>query len=178
VSVTNQVDTKPQLLTLVQQRYLALPSGKQIIKDKGKPPKTPPDIPTNIDHFKCYTVDPKTAPTFNGTYQLRDQFVLTEIKKLIPRLLCNPVEKQVEGEPSRPMLHDFAHLVCYDISVASYSDTVRIANQFEPKGSVPLDIRGPVFLCVPSTKTIIKAPTTVAAPGMIRPPGKLLDFQP
>jgi hypothetical protein len=158
ISVTNQLDKKPQLLTLIEQRFLALPSGKQIIKDMNKLPKNLPAVPTNIDHFKCYTVDQKKAPTYTRTYDVTDELYSDEIKAPRAAFVCNPVEKHVKGEPPKTRSQTFAHLACYVIASASRRDTVRIVNQFEPKGSIPLDVDGPDFLCIPSTKEIKEAP--------------------
>ncbi len=156
VRVTNQLYRKEQPLRLFTERYLCVPSGKQLIRDEENPPQEPPPIPTDIDHFKCYSF--KRAPTRLGTYLVKDQLDDDDHKIPISGLraafLCNPVDKEKNGEPPTRRIHDFAHLVCYDFNYHASdvrSATVRIANQLETPNS-NLHIRGPDYLCIPSTK--------------------------
>ena len=165
LNLVNQLsDKKTQTYTAVQQRFLALPSGKKIAKGnppKDKLPAPPPSIPTDIGHYKCYLfADLTKLPDIEGKWLLRDQLSPSEgieITKLGPRFICNPVQKKVDDKEPTKKLYENTHLVCYALTSrhSTYSDQVWIANQFEPKGTPVLTVTGPEYLCIPSTKKIV-----------------------
>jgi hypothetical protein len=131
VLVTNQFTTG-QTLTVGQPQWIAVPTQKDAL---------PP--PSNLDHFKCYTVK---GGSINQVVTLEDQFESDKnFVVLKPLRLCNPVRKQHAGI-SVGITNPEAHLVCYDVA-----RPVRAINQF---GTESLLVRK-MTLCVPSTKKLL-----------------------
>lgn len=160
LKVTNQVDTNPQIMQTLRERYLCLPSGKQLVPDPNKPPQNPPPIPGNgiLDHFKCYDVTAKNYP--DKYYEWKDEFGETVFRNDIrAEIACNPVEKHRAGKDPTPRTNPSAHLVCYSLfKLERFDRTVKIANQFEPAPK-PNDLLSvsvvPRYICMPSTKQIV-----------------------
>lgn len=152
VLVTNQIEQNRQL-TVMREVKLCLPSGKT-----DPPGSTPPPIPVNLDHFKCYLT--AGDPFQRKLVRLRDQFT-APIDPPLPAtmvdraFLCAPAEKIREQEPPRPMLNGNAHLLCYTLDPVPFKQRqVRITNQFEPAGGTVVTVVRPTVLCVPSSKTL------------------------
>ena len=134
-----------------------VPSGKSEDKDKRV------EIPTNIDHYKCYAPALENLKTTKVGLKLDDQFGKLEETKVALSLLCNPVDKTVvkkptserkaqerEPQPQPVFLNGQAHLVCYRLNIRpDVVKTVRIRNQFE---DTPVTTKYPELLCLPSTK--------------------------
>jgi hypothetical protein len=151
-----------------QESKLCLPTGKKKLNDPE-----PPQIPTNMDHYKCYSGDGEGEA---HTVWLVDQ-IFPEGKKFTlkePKMICNPVEKirkkkPAPGEkpkqdqdkkkpnPKAPQLvNGEVHLVCYPLEPPTFQqDTFRILNQFE---NAQITTRRAFWLCVPSTKRIVPPP--------------------
>ena len=105
------------------------------------------------NHYKCYPVldwvdwEPKTVT-------LEDQFGKSQATVVVPKLLCNPVDKNGEG-----IVDKNNHLVCYGIRdepVANVDlvEEVYIENQF---GGMSMWVGVPgSTLCLPSSKKHIR----------------------
>jgi len=160
VTITNQFRKAAVPLTIEKAQLLCLPSGKS--KDTSKRP----DIPTNIDHYKCYAPVLDNLKTTKVPLKLEDQFDKYEDRKVALSLLCNPVDKTVledpkkgegaqqaraERPPTEPVLINAgAHLVCYRLNIRpDVAQTVRIRNQFEDS---VVKTQYPELLCLPSGK--------------------------
>lgn len=101
------------------------------------------------NHFKCYSVE---GENLNQTVNLVDQFGNVTTSVRVPKLLCNPADKNGEGIPN-----PLAHLVCYtikDLTHPPQTPDVLVNNQF---GEAQLDVIKSQLLCVPSTK--LECPT-------------------
>jgi len=130
VVLANQFTTA-QTLTVGQPQWLAVPTRKD---------QLPP--PSNLDHFKCYSVK---GASLNQVVTLEDQFELDKnFVVLKPLRLCNPVRKQHGGIVTE-ITNPEAHLVCYDVA-----RPLQAVNQF---GTENLLVRK-MTLCVPSTKRL------------------------
>jgi hypothetical protein len=153
VRVANQIHPN-QLLWLYEADLLCVPSGKEYIKEGESPGPTPPKIPGDLDHFKCYMQHPVfAAPTLRRRHGFTDQFSSYFLFNFRAVFLCNPVEKYRHGKLEVGRLHDFAHLVCYEVTEQLRRvRQVRIANQFEPDATVKADRLQ--MACFPSTKTV------------------------
>jgi plastocyanin len=118
-----------------------------------------------VDHYKCYKVKlnsdfvPLQVRLFDPNF---DSEKLFDVKK--PKLLCNPVEKQVVNADGTveitPIQNPENHLMCYDIKKVKgelkfEKRNVFTNNQFGPE---QLDVKKEKQLCVPSTKTLSEAP--------------------
>jgi len=161
VTITNQFKPNvPVPLTIEKAQLLCLPSGKSKDTDKR------PEIPTKIDHYKCYAPALENLKTTKIPLKLEDQFGTYQENKVALSLLCNPVDKTVvkdhkksEGTsqerathpPAEPVfINGGAHLVCYRLNIRpDVQQTVRIRNQFE---DAVVKTKYPEFLCLPSGK--------------------------
>jgi hypothetical protein len=136
VLVKNQFGS--QAMTVVRPETLCVPSSKATTGSPGP-------IPTTLDHFTCYTVDP------NGTFQRRvvklaDQFGTSRDTVIGPVTLCAPTRKR-----GSVLVHARLHLTCYRIKSTTKARRVVIRNQFGILKGVPT-LRQ--LLCLPSTKTV------------------------
>jgi hypothetical protein len=153
VDVSNQLDPSwfaTQKLALQESWMLCLPAGKGSAENPNPPP-----IPTDLDHFKCYSVKPDD-PTADSV-DLKDQFLPKRVTVDVRNaaFLCNPAEKRKAGK-TWPPGHTDAHLVCYFISLSlPQPQKKHVANQFEPNFVVNVT-KNPPILCVPSTKKVIE----------------------
>jgi len=150
VQVTNQFPTIH--VDLIKPTHILVPTLKSL-----SPPPPPPPVSPAVDHFQCYKVR-LTKGTQKFPSQLgvtvADQFggMLVAVTK--PTALCAPVDKN--GEEPGAETHA-VHLMCYRIERAPGGpkfETIRrvlVTNQF---GQETLDVKKPLQLCVPSSKTL------------------------
>jgi hypothetical protein len=111
-----------------------------------------------LDHFKCYTVRPRTdfAPL---RVTLVDQFEKQDVTVLRPVSLCNPVTKCHEDGRCTEPVHPEEHLVCYRTEDAPDTPDfqrrqVLVSNQFgEQRLTV---VRRNDLLCLPSSKKLLE----------------------
>ena len=151
VVIRNQFGT--QLLDTGRAVLLAVPSGKVF---PITPPITPPAIPTDLDHFKCYSA---SGRALRQPVLLKDQFSVDGVLAgvLQPILFCNPVQKTVTTSPTvgpitTPITNPVAHLACYVTTRRpSPSRTLLYKNQFSTDVQ-QLTVSNPEILCVPSFK--------------------------
>lgn len=149
--VTNQLVPDGAKLELKSARYLCLPSGKALNWKRGDPE---PEIPTDLDHFKCYSPKTTTGAKQTVTVHLKDQFVDADFDvSLKDPDVCNPVDKTLlndngKEENTAKRQHPDAHLVCYLLEL-THQQTARIKNQFE---GVRVTTEAATRLCVPSVK--------------------------
>jgi hypothetical protein len=139
VRVTNQFGT--QDLHVIKAVELCNPAEKNLVPSSF-----------NGDHFKCYQVRGKGFAQRNVS--LVDQFETKNTTVVIPKLLCNPVNKNGEGVPNPQ-----GHLVCYKIKdvpgqTSFVPRTVTVSDQFAQSDFKALrgDCRQSSYLCVPSLK--------------------------
>jgi hypothetical protein len=138
VMVRNQFGT--QLLRSSRVVELAVPTAK----NSG-------NIPTNLDHFKCYRAEQLGLVIRPIVINLFDQFHpggegAVRVRELVR--FCNPVLKRHAGNET-PIQHPGDHLVCYKVAGPSFRTEISIANQFE---SGNLEVGSANLLCVPSEK--------------------------
>jgi hypothetical protein len=110
-----------------------------------------------LDHFKCYTVRPRT--TFTPLkVTLKDQFEAQDVTVLRPVSLCNPVTKCHDGVCTEPV-HPEEHLTCYRTQDVEGTPgfqrrRVLVSNQF---GTQELTVvRRNDLLCLPSAKKLLE----------------------
>jgi len=144
-----------QLLWLRRSILFCVPTGKEELIEGKTPSPTPPRIPADLDHFKCYPqrYDEIRPPSLRREHNFTDQFSNYILVRFEARFLCNPAAKYKFGKIDTDMLHGFAHLVCY----GTYPRTpktrkVRIANQLEPDAT--LSVFQLEMACFPSTKSV------------------------
>lgn len=103
----------------------------------------------NRNHYKCYDC---LGPPVAFQLRLTDQFGPWDAQVGVPRWWCNPVVKQVSGQPPHPVLDPNQHYVCYDFTPPDPNIyPASITDQFIPNTMVQL---GPSqWLCVPTYKT-------------------------
>jgi hypothetical protein len=136
VLVKNQFGS--QTMTVVRPETLCVPSSKATTG-------TPGPIPTRLDHYTCYTVDP--GGTFKQrVVKLADQFGTSRDTVVTPVSLCAPTRKRGSA-----LVQPRLHLTCYRIKSATKARRVVTRNQFGLLKALPT-IRQ--LLCVPSTKTL------------------------
>lgn len=154
VLVTNQFGSAT--LYLKQPNLLCLPSWKSMTG----PPKLKPTTPPGLNHFTCYPVGDT-----NGSYKippsvlLKDQFSAKPVRvqvNPVPSELCLPAKKIVKtatGAKTYPMVDPATHLLCFGGVKTPIKPKVWDENQF---GTSVVYIRAAKWLCLPSTKQIIK----------------------
>jgi hypothetical protein len=154
VVVTNQFGSAT--LYLKQPNLLCLPSWTNMTA----PPKMSPTTPPRLNHFTCYPVGDMT-----GAYKippdvlLRDQFAAAPVQVQInpfPQELCLPTKKVVTtatGTKTYPMVDPAAHLLCFGGIKTPTKPKLYDENQF---GTSLVHIRAAKWLCVPSTKQVVK----------------------
>jgi hypothetical protein len=136
VLVKNQFGS--QAMTVVRPETLCLPSSKATTG-------TPGPVPTTLDHYTCYTVDPSGTFT-QRVVKLADQFGTSRDTVLTPVSLCAPTRKR-----GSVLVHARLHLTCYRIKSVTRARRVVIRNQFGLLKGLPT-LRQ--LLCLPSTKTV------------------------
>jgi len=171
VIIRNQFGT--QRIRTANAVLLAVPSGKVWpVPVTNLPP--PPNIPTDIDHFKCYLA---SGRAIDRRVLLKDQFfqdtregVLAAV--LQPILFCNPVKKTIPPiSPTAPpsitsITNPDGHLACYVTTRRNFQSTLLYDNQFSPQ-LAGLLVSRPDFLCVPSLKlkwAVVPAPSSLVPP--------------
>lgn len=138
-----------QVLRTGTALLLAVPSGKSL------PGQPSPQIPTDLDHFKCYLA---SGREINRRVLLNDQFSTDSVLAgvLQPILFCNPVKKTIPTPPTvppniTPITNPNAHLACYVTTRRNFQTTLFYRNQFSVDPQQLL-VSNPDFLCVPSLK--------------------------
>lgn len=119
--------------------------------------KDPHGPPFGLDHFKCY---PAVGTPLTAVVDLQDQFhgAPVSVQVLEPVALCNPMEK-IHGATLTPILHPEDHLVCYRAENGEPPRILSLSDQF---GSTAMATGSARELCVPSAKTLIPAPFSLA----------------
>lgn len=138
VSVRNQFGTLRMTVVIDRPESLCLPSSKSL---RG----VPGAVPTKLDHFVCYRIDPGRFQSRDATVE--DQFGKSRDSVAFPRALCVPTSKN-GGRIVQPRLH----LLCYDLKSRILGRRAVIRNQFGLLKTLP-GMRD--RLCVPSLKTVI-----------------------
>lgn len=101
------------------------------------------------NHYKCYDC---SGPPVLFQLRLFDQFGPWDVQVGTPRWWCNPVEKQVAGQPPHPIFDPNQHYICYDFQPPDPAiHPATITDQFVNQANVQL---GPSqWLCVPTYKS-------------------------
>jgi hypothetical protein len=103
-------------------------------------------LPVTHGHFKCYRIEGKTI---SREVVLSNQFGEHRSQALDPTYLCNPAEKQIDGQVHK-IVKPNEHLVCYTIdTLVPKPVEATFRDQFSVWGTV---LERPNLLCVPSTK--------------------------
>jgi hypothetical protein len=154
VLVTNQFGSAT--LYLKQPNLLCLPSWTSMTG----PPKLKPTTPPGLNHFSCYPVGDMTgAYKIPPVVLLKDQFAPAPVQVQInplPQELCLPTTKIVKtatGAKTYPILNPKVHLLCFGGIKTPTKPKVYDENQF---GTSVVPIRIAKWLCLPSTKQVIK----------------------
>ena len=122
-----------------------------------------PSAQTNtLSHFLCYETTPVKPFKIPANIVLKNQFTKADHTKLQPQISqgqlthCNPVAKYIDGSLAAPITHKNAHLLCYQIIVATQpTHVVQVTNQF---GTATLDTGQPTSLCLPTWKSLTGKP--------------------
>jgi len=139
VSSKNQFGTQQMTVVVNPPQYLCAPSSKAPVG------AVPGAVPTVLDHYLCYAVDPGTFKQIN--VKVGDQFNTSTDTVVGARTLCVPTSKN-----GSHLVEPKVHLLCYLVKSASHAHAVVIRNQFGiQNGSAGQRDR----LCVPSTKKIV-----------------------
>lgn len=138
VIVENQFGT--QTWRIGNGRYLVLPAAK----NETDPGSLPQDF---INHYKCYDA---TAPIMDMQVGLVDQFLTATTFPISPRFLCNPVEKEIDGQVTKIVDPD-THLACYYMDPINVGASIEASDQF---GRRRLGVVQTELFCVPSLKRI------------------------
>ncbi|MGO9239476.1 MAG: hypothetical protein ACLQBJ_01600 [Bryobacteraceae bacterium] len=151
-----------QILRTRNAVMLAVPSGKVLPTPAGEVPPLPP-IPTDLDHYKCYSASGDIATHVVG---LSDQFMSTIVDVIEPILFCNPVQKTIPSATPTvpgtvtPITDPRAHLTCYVVTPRPFQGLAYYNNQFVNStpvaGATPpppsLVVLQSEILCAPSYK--------------------------
>ena len=142
VVVSNQFERAGRLV-VVRPSELCLPSGKEL--DPGPRPQPA----TGLDHYQCYAVKPLTRPRVRPPV-LVDQFGRSRPRVVAAVRLCAPVRKNTSAPRNGR-----DHLTCYSLRPMSAfaPRRVAVANQF---GGSRMVVFRPEWLCVPSTKRVLR----------------------
>jgi hypothetical protein len=140
VSITNQFGTLQMTVVLNPPQSLCLPSGKSTAST------APPPVPTTLDHYLCYLVDPGGQFT-SRVVVVKDQFGTSKDTVLVPKSLCLPTSKN-----GSTILHKEVHLLCYAIKSPTNGKHVTVHDQF---GILSGNVGNRTRLCVPSLKKVI-----------------------
>lgn len=104
--------------------------------------------PPIANHYKCYDCD---GQSIQRQVLLTDQFGPFTTAVFFPRYFCNPVEKQVTGQPPNPIIDPNQHYICYVLVPQDpTTHTATITDQFIANRQV--DFTAGVYLCVPTYK--------------------------
>jgi hypothetical protein len=136
-----------------QPNLLCLPTWKSL----HGPPNMKVPQPPGLSHFTCYPVKevPGTAGYNPPPLLLQDQFAPKPVQvqvKPVPDELCLPTAKVV-GKTTYPIINPITHLLCFPVTQTPILTPVFDQNQF---GTSQIAIITTKWLCVPSTKKIIK----------------------
>jgi hypothetical protein len=151
VQVTNQFGTGT--LVTGQPNLLCLPTWKSLTG----PPNMKAPQPPGLSHFTCYPVKelPGTAGYNPPPILLQDEFAPKPVQVKVgsvPQELCLPTKKVI-GTQVSPILNPITHLLCFPVSQTPIMSPVFDQNQF---GTEPVTIVRTRWLCLPSTKKVIK----------------------
>jgi hypothetical protein len=141
--ITNQFGA--QSLALRNALILAVPSGS------ATPPAVP-TIPTNLDHYKCYSA---SGEKIGVSVTLTDTFHTEFVQVLEPILFCNPVHKTYPvGTSPTKIQRPAAHLACYTITPIPFQGVITYNNQLVPATTGPptVPVSEADILCAPSFK--------------------------
>ena len=128
-------------LAVRDPRVLAVPTAKTLAAQQP-----PTQIPTGLDHFKCYSASGKRV---GAPVTLRDQFHTETVRVLDPIAFCNPTRKIHNTVPTG-VQNAAGHLTCYTMTPFPFAGaSVNVLNQF---GSGPIRVLQADILCVPSQK--------------------------
>jgi hypothetical protein len=125
-----------QTLNVGRGQYLLNPTLKN---QSGSPPVR--------NHYKCYTC---TGNPIQRNVRLVDQYGEWNTPVLAPRYLCNPVNKQVGGQPPHQIVDPTRHYICYDIQPDPTTRIAVVSDQFVQNQT--LDLQPGIMLCVPTRK--------------------------
>lgn len=151
VQVTNQFGTG--VLITGQPNLLCLPSWKGLAKRPDMKAPQPP----GLSHFTCYQVQ-EVAGAAGYTVPpllLKDEFAVKPVPVKVsatPQELCLPTKKVV-GKKVFPIVNAATHLLCFPVSPTPIITPVFDQNQF---GTEPVKVLRSRWLCLPSTKKILK----------------------
>jgi len=138
------------LVNTIKVERLLVPTLKDLNGDISDPL-----LDSSVDHFKCYEVEVLDDQRLFNRVFLEDQFVNREYVVREPKMLCNPVEKQVINADGTieitPIQNPENHLMCYEIKNKLKTTNIRTHDQFGPE---TLDVKRIKELCVPSSKTL------------------------
>ncbi len=110
-------------------------------------------FPEGLGHYKVYQVlDGREAP--GKPVELKDQFTGEEVRLGPPLFFAVPVTKQV-GKKTFPIYNKDAHLLFFPFRGRDIGKTIKLKNQFAPRGVSARVIRG-VMLAAPSIKAAWK----------------------
>jgi hypothetical protein len=140
VAITNQFGTQQMTVVVNPPQTLCVPSAKSTT-----PGVAPPGVPTNLDHYLCYLVDPgQFTPR---SVKVADQFGTSGDTVVSAKSLCVPTSKN-----GSPFVQAKVHLLCYLVKSGSHGKAVSLKNQFGVlTGSLGQRFR----LCVPSLKKVL-----------------------
>lgn len=111
--------------------------------------KNQPGEPPLGNHYKCYHCD---GPAIFRDVALTDQFGQWVTQVTFPRFFCNPVEKQVQGQPPHQILDPNQHYICYEFQPEDPGTfTATMTDQFLVNH--PMELSHSRFLCVPTYKS-------------------------
>lgn len=149
VVVSNQFGSAT--LVTGQPNLLCVPSWKSLTG----PPKKQPTTPPGLNHFTCYSVKVAKGAYTPPKVMLKDEFTKKPVTATVnrtPAELCLPTEK-IAGRNAFKIINPAMHLLCFPVTKTPVLPTVWDENQF---GTSKLSIRATNWLCVPSTKRVIK----------------------
>jgi hypothetical protein len=155
VLVTNQFGSAT--LYLKQPNLFCLPSWKSMTG----PPKLKSTTPPGLNHFTCYpVVDTAGSYKIPPVVRLKDQFAKTPVQvqvRAVPDELCLPTKKVIKtasgGTRTYPVIDPKTHLLCFGGVKTPIKPKVWDENQF---GTSVVHIRASKWLCLPSTKVVLK----------------------
>lgn len=117
-------------------------------------PATAMDPPTVFSHFECYNPSPPgpPPPPPRNVVNLKDQFqqYTTQVGPAV--LFCTPVTKMLQpGVRGLPVPPPADHLTCYAITGPAVNRRIHALNQLQ---RLPLTVKDPALLCVPTHKIL------------------------
>jgi len=140
VLIKNQFGSQQMTVVVNPVQWLCAPSSKAAVGS------VPGPVPTVLDHYLCYSVDPGTFKQIN--VKVGDQFGTSTDTVVHATSLCVPTSKN-----GSHLVQPRVHLLCYLVKSPSHAHAVVVRNQFGIlNGSAGQRDR----LCVPSTKTIVR----------------------